>query len=307
MTQKEFTQKLKEFLIYIDVEKNLSEHTQRAYESDMHQFSEFWNRISTQEKPRPVSIKEALERFLIFMHHKKIDTSSIARKISCFRSFEKFCTTFGTQLNLKLTRPRVHKKLPTVISVDDIFHILDSVEPQTLPTKLPHRDLAIFELLYATGIRCAELVNITMDSIDFSNRAITIFGKGRKERIVLFGSKAQTQINFYLERERPRVITPQEHLFLSIRHTPITTRTVQRIIKMFQGFLQTKHVLTPHKLRHSFATHLLHQGADLRAVQELLGHKTLASTEKYTHVTSVQLQEMCDNLHPFFTFEKNKK
>jgi site-specific recombinase XerD len=306
MTHAEFCKRADEFFLYIDVEKNLANHTQRAYESDMKQFAAFWQRINTHEK-KEIPLKETITRFLLFLHHTKIDTSSIARKISCLRSFEKFCTTFGTKLDLKLARPRVKKKLPTVISIDEIFHILDAIALEQLPTKLPYRDRAIFELLYATGIRCAELVGIQMNMIDFATQTITIFGKGRKERVVLFGSKARASVENYLTHERPQPLSTNEHLFLSGRATPLTTRSVQRIIKMFQAFLHTKHTLTPHKLRHSFATHLLHQGADLRSVQELLGHKTLASTEKYTHVTSSELQDMCDTIHPYLSFNVTKK
>ena len=154
------------------------------------------------------------------------------------------------------------------------------------------------ELLYATGIRCAELVNIQLKDIDFTQQTIRIKGKGSVERMVLFGTKAQEKINLYISKERGGSRDPESYLFLNNRQQKLTTRSVQRIFIMFRKFLKIDKPLTPHKMRHSFATHLLNQGADLRAVQELLGHKTLSSTEKYTHVSLEQLTKMCDTIHP---------
>jgi integrase/recombinase XerC len=152
--------------------------------------------------------------------------------------------------------------------------------------------------MYATGVRCAELVGIKMRDIDMHNKTIRIIGKGRKERVVLFGQKAKIKVLEYIKEERPRMKEQSEHLFVSSRNTPLDTRGVQRIFEMFRSFLLIDRSLTPHKVRHSFATHLLNQGADLRMIQELLGHASLASTEKYTYVSSTQLAAVCDELHP---------
>ncbi|HLW73162.1 MAG TPA: tyrosine-type recombinase/integrase, partial [Candidatus Babeliales bacterium] len=169
---------------------------------------------------------------------------------------------------------------------------------EALPTRYPVRDKTIFELLYATGVRCSELVNICVEDVDMEAKTIRIFGKGKKERIVLFGLKACEKILEYYATERPEIHNQQEPLFLNYRYEKLTSRSVQRIIKMFRAFLPIERQLTPHKLRHSFATHLLNQGADLRAVQELLGHKTLATTEKYTHVSLENLSKLCEGVHP---------
>ena len=214
---------------------------------------------------------------------------------------------YGIVLKLKLNRPRLDKKLPIYLSVDEVFYLLDAVTDEQLPTKKPARDKAIFELLYATGIRCSELVAIQFKDLDMNNKTIRILGKGKKERIVLFGQKAQTRIIEYLERERPKYAYAHEHLFVSNRLEALTPRTVQRIFEMFRSFLKFEKHITPHKIRHSFATHLLNQGADLRVVQELLGHKSLASTEKYTHVSLEDLTKLCDTIHPFNTTLKPKK
>ena len=297
MTCNEFKEKKEEFLIYIEVEKNLSENTRKAYESDLSQFIEFWSQLPEKDQ-QVLSLRQIIERYLVTLFYKKIDKSSIARKFSCFKSFEKFLRTQGIELALKLTRPRLDKKLPIYLSVDEIQYLLDTVENKQLPTKHPIRDKAIFELIYATGVRCSELISIKLKDIDMINKSIRIIGKGNKERIVLFGQKAYDQIQRYQENERPTPKNSAEHLFLNYRGGPLTSRSIQRIIVMFRAQLKVQRQITPHKLRHSFATHMLNQGVDLRVVQELLGHKTLASTEKYTHVSLEHLSELCNTIHP---------
>ena len=299
-----FTIKKDEFLTYLQVERNLSMHTLRAYEGDLRQFISFWNN-SVQQDIKYLSLRQIIERYLVSLFYKKIDKSSIARKFSCFKSFEKFLLTHGIKLNLDLKRPRLDKKLPIYLSIDEITHLLDTVPHDELPTRYPLRDKTIFELLYATGIRCSELVAIRLRDIDLNEKTIRIKGKGNKERIVLFGAQAKEKITHYMHRERPHPNTTDEYLFLNYRQTQLTTRSIQRIIQMFRPFLKVKRHITPHKLRHSFATHMLNQGVDLRVVQELLGHKTLASTEKYTHVSLQDLTDLCNKIHPINTiFDK---
>jgi len=306
MTLAEFKAKKEEFITHLKVEKNLSPNTLRAYTSDLTQFINFWEDLTPKEK-KVLAIRQIIERFLVSLFYKKIDKSSIARKFSCFKSFEKFLQTFGIDLSLKLQRPRLDKKLPIYLSIDEIFYLLDQVADEELPSRRPVRDKAIFELLYATGIRCSELVNIRFKDLDMTNKTIRIFGKGRKERIVLFGNKAHERLDAYLHHERPYPQSPTEHLFLNYRGTALTSRSIQRIVHMFRTFLKIDRHITPHKIRHSFATHLLNQGADLRIVQELLGHKTLSSTEKYTHVQLDDLATMCDTLHPLNRMKRTKE
>ncbi|EKD23203.1 MAG: Tyrosine recombinase XerC, partial [uncultured bacterium] len=178
---------------------------------------------------------------------------------------------------------------------------------EELDTKWPHRDKAIFELIYATGIRCSELINISFEDIDFANKAIRIFGKGRKERFVLFGEKAHSKLLKYFEQERPKAKDQKEKIFLNYKNGYLTTRSIQRIFEMFRQFLKVDKKITPHKIRHSFATHMLNKGVDLRVIQELLGHKTLSSTEKYTHISLDKLSKICDNSHPIHNMMQNKK
>jgi integrase/recombinase XerC len=297
MKKEEFTQHTDSFLLYLKAERNFSDHTIRAYYSDVHQFISFWEGMNDYDTEH-LGLRQIVERYLMSLFYKKISKNSIARKFSCFTSLEKFLETKGCELNLNLKRPRIDKKLPVYFSVDEIFHLLDTIENDALPTRHPIRDKTIFELLYATGVRCSELVNICISDIDMDAKTIRILGKGKKERMVLFGIKAQEKIMQYYAQERPEIQSQDEPLFLNYRYEKLTSRSVQRIIKMFRSFLRIERPLTPHKLRHSFATHLLNQGADLRAVQELLGHKTLASTEKYTHVSLENLSKLCESIHP---------
>jgi len=306
MTCTEFLEKRDEFLLYLSVEKNLSQHTQRAYYSDLTQFIEFWKSLPSDDATK-LSCRQIVERFLVSLFYKKIDKSSIARKFSCFKSFEKFLRSQDIKLDLKLTRPRLEKKLPIYMSVEEIVHLLDDIPDTSLPSQRPLRDKAIFELMYATGIRCSELIGITLQDIDMGQKTIHIIGKGNKERIVLYGSKAATRLQTYLNNERPKICSQQEKLFLNHHAGPLTSRSIQRIIAMFRPFLKNVRQITPHKIRHSFATHLLSQGVDLRIIQELLGHKTVASTERYTHVSLERLSNLCDTIHPINNMIKRNK
>ncbi len=305
MLLENFKEKKEEFLVYLTIEKNLADNTHRAYEGDLNQFVSFWETLPEQDK-KHLEVRQIIERFLVSLFYKKIDSSSIARKFSCFTSFEKFLKTQGIILDLKLKRPRLEKKLPVYLSIDEMFHLLDSVQEKDLNSSFPIRDKAILELLYATGMRCSELTNIRIRDIDFANKEIRIRGKGNKERLALFGQKAHERILAYLEKERIKANSSDEFLFLSYRNTPLTSRSIQRIIELFRSFLKLERPITPHKIRHSFATHLLNQGTDLRVVQELLGHKTLASTEKYTHVCLDDLARMCDTIHPINKIMRKK-
>ncbi len=306
MKLKEFELKKDEFLTHLTLEKNLSPHTRSAYSLDLEQFIHFWQQIHEKEK-KEIPLKRALDRYFIAIFNKKISSSSIARKVSCFKSFEKFLETKGIDVKFQLVRPHLEKKLPVYLTVDEIFHLLDQVNEQILPTKQPCRELAILELLYATGIRCSELIGIKLADIDWDQKTIRIYGKGNKERFVLFGSKAKERMFAYLQKERPYPQHINEHLLLNNRNEPLSSRSIQRTLAMFRKFLQIERPITPHKIRHSFATHLLNQGVDIRFVQELLGHKTLASTEKYTHVTTTQLAQLCNTLHPFNTMTTNNE
>lgn len=303
---KEFRAQAINFITHLEVEKNLSQHTQRAYKSDLSQFINFWQSLNDKDQT-VCPIGRVVERFLVFMYNEKMNKSSIARKISCLKSLQKYLNLNGIELKLNVQRPKTSKKLPIYLSVDEILHLLDDLNPKDLPSRKPLRDIAVLELLYATGVRCSELVNICFNDIDLHNRTIRILGKGNKERIVLFGNKAKDKLANYIEKERSKVHNLDEKLFLNNCNQAITVRTVQRIIEMFRQFLKIDRPITPHKIRHSFATHMLNQGVPLRVVQELLGHQSLSSTEIYTHVTTTELKELCESMHPMHSMSKKSK
>lgn len=293
--QKLISQKKDDFINYLIVEKNLSRHTTRAYQADLEQFLFFWQKFHANK----LLCSEILDHYFVYLYHQNISKTSIARKISSMKSFERYLKNDDIKLGLKLVRPKLEKKIPIFLTVDELFHLLEKIPDASLQTQCPQRDKAILEILYATGVRCSELVAIKIEDIDMSQKIIKVFGKGRKERIVLFGDKAYEQLNKYLVCERIYLNKKDsETLFLNQNGGSLTTRSVQRILEMFRQCLKIQKPITPHKIRHSFATHLLNQGVDLRVVQELLGHKSLASTERYTHVTTSQLTKMCDEFHP---------
>jgi len=294
------------FLRHLEVEKNVSPHTLRAYQTDLGQFTRFWEELPA-DTSHKLSCRQIIERYLVNLFYQQINKSSIARKFSCFNSLEKYLNQQNIKLNLKLTRPRLDKKLPVYLSIDEIFYLLDKVPNDQLPTRSPLRDKAIFELMYATGVRCSELVSIKIKDINMHEKTITILGKGNKERIVLFGEKAKQRLIDYFQQERVKIDSHEEFLFLNYCHGGLTSRSVQRIIVMFRKFLKVDRPITPHKVRHSFATHMLNQGADLRIIQELLGHSSIASTEKYTHVSLDSLSKMCEDIHPIHAILEKQK
>ena len=300
MNKQTVEDRIKDFIAFLEVEKNASTHTLRAYKSDLQQLMIFWTNIAKNETSLTSSFDTVIRRFIVALFYKKISKTSLSRKLSCLRSFHQFLIGVGVPVNISFKSPRLDRKLPNTLSVDEIFYLLDTLDPKQLPTRFPYRDKTIFELIYATGVRCAELVGIKLTDISMDDKCIRIMGKGKKERIVLFGNKAKAMIEQYVTIERPTMLKDdaQMYLFLNFAGGQLTTRSVQRIFEMFRRFLRIDRKLTPHKIRHSFATHLLHQGVDLRMIQELLGHKTIASTEIYTHVSNTQLAAMCDNKHP---------
>lgn len=299
MTKKEFEQQKNQFINFLREEKQRSSNTWRAYQGDLNQFFTFWQELDAQTETltnplhnaltetdigagvRPETpIGTALEKFLHTRAKSDIDKSSIARKVSCFNSFKKFLKSQQITVNCSIKRPAINLKTPQTLSVEHMSYLLDQIPDDALPTKRPLRDKAILELLYATGVRVSELVQIELGAISLTHKSIIIRSKRAKERVVFFGTAAHNRIKLYLETERPVSYNPHECLFVNYQNGPLTTRSVQRICAMFRPFL-IKNQLTPCLLRHSFANHMLSSGADLGLVQELLGHKTQISTQRY--------------------------
>jgi integrase/recombinase XerC len=301
----EYLDRFEEHLKY---ERNVSEHTLRNYMSDLKQFHDYLCPFEPTGKRREldihhvdhITIREYLATFYKD-HHKK---TSIARKLATLRSFFKFlCREQVLEMNpAKLVAsPRLEKKLPKVLSIEDVIRFIESPD---LETVLGKRDRAILELLYGAGIRVNELTGLNLDDVDYKNQSIRVRGKGRKERIVPFGSKAKEALEMYMEvrgdllLESPVDDRDPEILFYNYQGTRITTRSVGRMVDKYVKECALSLDISPHSLRHSFATHLLSNGADLRAIQELLGHARLSTTQIYTQVSMEKLMEVYDKSHP---------
>ena len=292
---------IEKFKLYISVEKNLSLHTQRNYLSDLYQFKGFL------EREYPKTGIETIDNMIIRSYlgslYKKNRKSSIARKLASLRTFFKFLLRAGIIKENPasiVSTPRLEKHVPSFLTIDEIFALLNMPDEAKLAGL---RDKAILEILYSSGLRVSELVEMNEDDLDFNLGIIKVMGKGKKERIVPIGSKAIEALNNYLNNRKrlskyplPSSLNPP--LLLNQRGGRLTTRSVARIINRYIeqcGLLKNS---SPHSLRHTFATHMLDAGADLRAIQELLGHVSLSTTQKYTHVSISKLMEVYDNAHP---------
>lgn len=289
-------------------ERNVSPHTLRNYMSDLQQFHDFLAPADETGNRRHIDIQQVdnitIREYLATLYEKKKKKTSIARKLATLRTFFKFlCREEVLKLNPArlVTSPRLDKKLPVTLSVDDVIRFIES--PDT-DTPLGRRDRAILELLYGTGVRVSELCGLNVDDIDFKNQSIRVRGKGRKERIVPYGGKAQEAMEAYLGvrgqflSEADEDSREPQVMFLNYQGTRISTRSVGRLIDKYVAIVADMRNISPHALRHSFATHLLNAGADLRSIQELLGHARLSTTQKYTHVSHERMVEVYDKSHP---------
>lgn len=298
---------MQDFLKHLDVERNVALNTYKSYRYDLNQFFRFWLEANNNTAhAKELTIQEAVSKFFIHLHSLKVQKISIARKIACFQSFAKFLHSNNINLNLKLTSPRITKKLPTYMTSQEVVYLLDSVPDSAFLSQQPIRDRAILETLYSTGIRCSELTHIQLMDINFDQKTILITGKGNKQRIVLFGNKAKDILLKYLQTERAKhdPKNQQSYLFITPSGNRLQDRALQHIVQDLNPFLPFQKKITPHKLRHSFATHLLNAGMNLRALQELLGHSSLATTERYTHITTQDLKELYQNINPLQFLKK---
>jgi site-specific recombinase XerD len=299
-----YKDKVGDFLAFLEQEKNVSLNTVRAYRADLAQFLSFWQRVEDGGPVVAATPSYVMQRYLVSLFYDKMLKATLSRKLSCLRSFSAFLKQQGIVLEVKVKNPRQEKRLPSILSIDEISYLLDQVKIEELPSRYPYRDRAIMEMLYATGVRCSELTHMKVSDIDMNEKTIRIMGKGRKERMVLFGEKAKTALISYFEYERSAFGFEKDcFVFVGPSGKRIAERTVQRICEMYRHLLKIERPLTPHKIRHSFATHLLNQGVDLRVIQELLGHTSLSTVEIYTHVSSAELARMCDAKHPLNTME----
>ncbi|MBI2344913.1 tyrosine-type recombinase/integrase [Candidatus Dependentiae bacterium] len=288
-----------DFLNYLNIERNVALNTYKSYQYDLNQFFNFWIKQEKSDKNK-FDIHHVLEKFFLHLYHHKVQKSSIARKVACFQSFAKYLHSCNISIQFRLTAPRIDKKLPVYLSIEEVSYILDQMPDEAFISKRPIRDRAIIELFYASGIRCSELTAINLIDINFDQKTILIKGKGDKERLVLFGEKAKNAVLKYIQTERTQDLgkRAQVSLFLTQIGSQLSSRMVQQILQKISKNLPFKKQLTPHKLRHSFATHLLNAGMNLRALQELLGHASLGTTERYTHIAPKDLHDLYKNINP---------
>ena len=309
-----------QFLNYLRVVRHASPHTLRSYESDLFQFLVFLTPPEA-ELPALADVTHLLIReFVAHLHDQRLERSSIARKLAAIRSFFKFAVREGMVPRnpaRMVATPKLAKRIPSVMSAEDLNTFLDGVVAKPLgPLSsrrrpgaaeqnllLVKRDRAILELLYASGLRVSELTGLNLADMDRKEMMLRVRGKGNKERIVPYGSKAEQALQAYepvreaiLRRAKSR--GDARAVFLNHLGTRLTSRSVARILKKYARLFNINWDLHPHSLRHAFATHLLTDGADLRAIQELLGHSSLSTTQRSTHASIRQLLEVYDKAHP---------
>ncbi len=307
------------FTRWLATEKGYSDHTVSGYQRDLREFCSHLNRRDERSRPvksekifTPSEITSGHVRKFIVSLHGRNSAATVARKISALRSFFRFAQRRKLLKSDPLsgvTAPKVGRFIPVFLTVDETFALL---EAPTVKDTYALRDVAMLELLYSTGMRVSELVTRDLADLDFIEEVLTVRGKGDKERLVPVGSPAIEAVRGWLPQRlqlielragRGRAVE-KEALFLNGRGGRLTSRSVERLVKAYGERAGITQIVTPHALRHSFATHLLEMGADLRSVQELLGHASLSTTQRYTHLTLDHLADVYDKAHPLSIAEK---
>lgn len=290
-----------DFRRWLEAEKGYSAHTVSSYLRDL---QEFEDHLTSEKDVAAISGRD-IRSFIVSLHGTNA-SSSVARKLSSLRTFFKFLVrekVLASDPAAGVAGPKAGKNIPVFLTVDEVFQLLE--EPGE-SDRFRTRDRAILEFLYSTGIRVAELVSRNLSDLDFASEVVSVRGKGNKERLVPVGRHAREAVELWLPQREQLILdrvkrgreVDREPLFLNGRGSRLSVRSVERLVKAYgerAGIIQT---VTPHALRHSFATHLLEMGADLRSVQELLGHSSLSSTQRYTHLNLDHLSEVYDKAHP---------
>jgi integrase/recombinase XerC len=298
---------IERYVNYLRYERNASPHTIRNYQSDLRQFRDY---LKGGDAKATVDVRSIdalrIRGFLAFLFEREKKKTSIARKLAAVRAFYKFLAkdhVLAQNPTSTVSTPKLDKMLPRIMTEEEMNSFLDRVaEAARNADPRIRRDRAILELLYASGLRVSELVGLDLRSVNFGDGMLLVRGKGRKERIVPFGSKAKQALDDYLP-VRERILMEakkggQAALFLNARGDRLTTRSIDRLVKKYVRTYGPNVKVSPHSLRHAFASHLLTEGADLRAIQEMLGHRSLATTQKYTQVSIKQLMDVYDKTHP---------
>uniref|UniRef100_A0A7V4N3L0 Tyrosine recombinase XerC n=1 Tax=Thermodesulfobacterium geofontis TaxID=1295609 RepID=A0A7V4N3L0_9BACT len=286
---------IEEFLSYLASVKNYSYNTLLAYQNDLKDFADFCSLLPLEEEAFK-KLKEYLEN----LKKKGYTPFSIARKISSLRSFFKFLEAekgFNISFLLFLESPKLPFRLPKVLSLEEIEKLLNSPD---INNSLGYRDRTMLEVLYATGLRVSELVSLKFENLNLELGLIRVLGKGSKERLVPLGDYALRFLKTYLKNVRPQLVNEKskDFVFLNRRGAPLTRQRFWQIIKEYAKKCGLEDKVTPHVVRHSFATHLLQGGADLRALQMMLGHSSLSTTQIYTHLNYKKLKEVYEKHHP---------
>jgi tyrosine recombinase XerC len=280
---------IKKFMRYLEIEKNYSVHTLLNYRLDLENFKSFLG-----SSPAEGVDYLVLRKYLAVLKEKNLSTRTVNRRLSSMRSFFKFLTREGyLKANpiASLSSPKQEKHLPVFLTEEEVTRLIEAALPKD---EQGLRDRAILETFYSTGIRISELAGLGIKDIDFIGGIVKVMGKGKKERLAPIGEQALLTIRNYLAKRKKQA----DALFLNKSSRRISTRGIRNIVKKYIRLASIKQGVSPHTLRHSFATHLLNRGADLRSVQELLGHVNLSSTQIYTHLTTERLKSVYDKAHP---------
>ncbi len=293
------TSALKRFKRFLQIEKGLSDNSVYAYTYDLKKFGEF---LSSQHKDMLSATRDDIKQFLKFEKIKKHNSSrTLARSLAAIRQFYNFIAdTVGEVENptSKIETPQVKKSLPDFLTIKEINKLNKSISEDEI---YELRDKALFELLYSCGLRISEAVDLVIHNIDFTNRYIRIIGKGDKERLVPVNEEAIRLLRRYLKESRPVILgsnRTSDYVFISKKGPALNRKSVWRLLKGYVERVDIGKNITPHTLRHSFATHLIENGADLRSVQELLGHMDISTTQVYTHVARRKMKEIHKRYHP---------
>ena len=285
---------LKFFIDFLSSKKRFSNHTIRAYRTDIEQLIDHLGEDILIKDLNKYDLHEYVSTI-----SKSITSKSLSRKIATIKSLFKFMVAeniIENNISKSIRAPKISKKLPNHLTIDEMNLFFDKSLDMV---EMPLRDLSIIDLLYSTGIRVSECASILISNINFKNNSIKILGKGKKERIVLFGDKTKKNLMRYMNQENIQI---DGYLFMSrnkkSKNNYITTRTIYNIVKKYIKFISSNEKLGPHSLRHSFATHLLQTGSDLMAIKDLLGHSSLSSTQIYTHLDTKRMKEIYDKSHP---------
>lgn len=297
---------IKEFIKYLKNEKRYPETTITSYQKDLDNYYGF---IKLKKINYLNITKDEIRTYLKYLDELKYSKTTISRILSTLRHFYQYLMIqkeVTVNMFKLIKNPKKDKKLPNFLQSDELQKIFDSIN---LETSLGIRNRLIVELLYASGLRVSELTNLTIDNINLSNKEIRVLGKGSKERIVFFGEYAKKYLELYLNNSRPELLNKNKTniLLLNNNGDPISTRGIQMIIDNVVRDASLKHNISPHVLRHTFATDLLNNGADLKSVQELLGHSSLSTTQIYTHITNERLRSVYLKTFPRQTEKVDKE